>query len=221
LRKKTSQRKSRKTNKKIGNMVLKIDGAGMGAGRKTGRPVSSETGRVRRRGTKKRVRRVSRAVLARKAVERVERETEVVDKLHAFFDLWKTFGQRPEDFDWLFLFGLGDVIVRMLVTDVAHDDPWYFELVEKSATFMTPKYITNFVSVLPTMVDVLTEEDGPYSVSNNFPVMVLDRFREDMSDALSLYSARLRAFYAENALTEGYYVHYAEQMLLFNFIEHK
>ena len=73
----------------------------------------------------------------------------------------------------------------MLVTDVAHDDPWYFELVEKSATFMTAKYITNFVSVLPTMVDVLTEEDGPYSVSNNFPVMVLDRFREDMPEVLS------------------------------------
>ena len=82
-------------------MVVKVEGAGMGAGRKTGRPVSSETGRVRR-GTKKRSRRVSRAFLARRAVERVEQETEVVDKLHAFFDLWKTFRGRPEDFDWLF-----------------------------------------------------------------------------------------------------------------------
>lgn len=200
-------------------MVLKVDGAGMGAGRKARRAVSSssETGNQRTKG--KRARPVSRAGRARKAVERVEQETEVVDKLHAFFDLWKMFRNRPEDFDWLFLFGLGDVIVRMLVSDVPHDDPWYFDLVEKSATFMTKKYITNFVSVLPVMMDVLTGDT--YSVSNNFPVMVLDRFREDMPDALSLYSARLRVFYDKNAHPEGYYIHRAEQLLLFNFIQHK
>jgi len=199
-------------------MVVKVDGAGMGAGRKARR----ETGNRSKRGLRtkgKRSRPVSRAVLARKAVGRVEEETDVVDKIHAFVDLWKTFRHHPEDFDWLFLFGLGDVIVRMLVSDVPHDDPWYFDLVEKSAMFMTKKYITNFVSVLPVMVDVLTGDT--YSVSNNFPVMVLDRFREDMPDALSLYSARLRVFYAENALLEGGYIHRAEQLLLFNFIQHK
>lgn len=146
-------------------------------------------------------------------------EINVNQKTKKFVELWEMYRNCPVQFDYLFLAGIDKVIIDMINSKRRSNTEKYWDFVEKSLTFMTTKYILNYVSIIPFMVKLITGD--PSLLYKNYPVLVLQRFIEDAPGAVRPFTYPLSQHYAKKSPIEGEFLYPDAQDALFTFIQHK